>query len=174
MNLFSTNVTIYNKLPKINITKRANVFIKCYVCVSVSAWYFKYNVILMNKKCIICGSDFEAKRADAEVCSAACRQKNWRNKKDGKTIEIPQETQQKPIIFSGPQILPEWAKKIEEYCNSTGITSAELIECHRHSKIGITKEKSVEKSLDQPESCSFAVKGMSRYDLERRKKKSGF
>jgi recombination protein RecA len=36
----------------------------------------------MTKKCVICNSEFEAQRADAEVCSAACRQKNWRKKKD--------------------------------------------------------------------------------------------
>ena len=29
----------------------------------------------MNKKCIVCGKEFEAKRADAKTCSDACRQK---------------------------------------------------------------------------------------------------
>lgn len=36
----------------------------------------------MLKNCVICNAEFEASRADAEVCSAACRQKNWRKKKD--------------------------------------------------------------------------------------------
>ncbi len=27
------------------------------------------------KKCVICGKDFEAKRADAKICSSQCRQK---------------------------------------------------------------------------------------------------
>lgn len=36
----------------------------------------------MLKNCVICNVEFEAQRTDAEVCSAACRQKNWRKKKD--------------------------------------------------------------------------------------------
>lgn len=36
----------------------------------------------MTKKCVICNTEFEAKREDAEVCSAACRQKNWRKKQE--------------------------------------------------------------------------------------------
>jgi recombination protein RecA len=44
----------------------------------------------MTKKCVICNSEFEAKREDAEVCSAACRQKNWRKKKEaGEITQIP-------------------------------------------------------------------------------------
>lgn len=36
----------------------------------------------VTKECVICKTPFEANRSDAEVCSAACRQKNWRLKKD--------------------------------------------------------------------------------------------
>lgn len=36
----------------------------------------------ITKECVICKTSFEANRSDAEVCSAACRQKNWRLKKD--------------------------------------------------------------------------------------------
>jgi len=36
----------------------------------------------MIKNCVICNAEFEAQRADAEVCSAACRQKNWRKKQE--------------------------------------------------------------------------------------------
>lgn len=50
----------------------------------------------MIKKCVICNSEFEAKREDAEVCSAACRQKNWRKKKD---------TQDQPLDIAS-QITP--------------------------------------------------------------------
>lgn len=56
----------------------------CYVCVEFKT----FNVTLMVKKCVICNSDFEAQRADAEVCSAACRQKNWRKKKDAQDQPI--------------------------------------------------------------------------------------
>jgi hypothetical protein len=39
----------------------------------------------MIKNCVICNTPFEAKRADAEVCSSACRQKNWRKKTQEQT-----------------------------------------------------------------------------------------
>lgn len=37
---------------------------------------------MATKNCVICGSEFEAKRVDAEVCSPTCRQKNWRRKQE--------------------------------------------------------------------------------------------
>lgn len=40
------------------------------------------NETFMIKKCVICETDFEAKRADAETCSPACRLKNWRKKQE--------------------------------------------------------------------------------------------
>ena len=39
----------------------------------------------VTKTCVICKEPFEAKRSDAEVCSPACRQKHWRNKKEKAT-----------------------------------------------------------------------------------------
>ena len=36
----------------------------------------------MMKICVVCNTEFEAKRSDAEVCSPACRLKNWRKKQD--------------------------------------------------------------------------------------------
>lgn len=39
-------------------------------------------MVSVTKECVICKKPFEAKRSDAEVCSQACRQKNWRLKKE--------------------------------------------------------------------------------------------
>lgn len=82
------------------------------------------------------------------------------------------------ITFNGPQILPDWAKKIEEYCGIAGITPEELIEQHK-AKAGfkpaqLTKEAAEKSSDDQREAAKFVARGMSNYDLERRKKKNGF
>lgn len=54
----------------------------------------------MIKNCVICNAEFEAQRADAEVCSAACRQKNWRKKQ-------AEQTQQPAIDPTSPPTVLE-------------------------------------------------------------------
>lgn len=44
----------------------------------------------MTKKCVICDVEFNAKRSDAEVCSAKCRQANWRRKIEATRPESPE------------------------------------------------------------------------------------
>jgi len=78
------------------------------------------------------------------------------------------------ITFNGPQILPDWAKKIEEYCGIAGITPKELIEQHSKKAIKPTNPDAKKPSDDQKEAAKFVARGMSNYDLERRKIKNGF
>src|SRR5690606_24417126 len=72
-------------------------YIMFYICVELIVNFRNLNVELMSnlmKRCVICNTEFESKRTDAEVCSASCRQKNWRRKKEAG--ETTQETPQEP------------------------------------------------------------------------------
>jgi hypothetical protein len=102
----------------------------------------------MIKKCVICNSEFEAKRADAEVCSAACRQKNWRLKAqkqsdpkdlaskinlkappqgpeayDAERIDIASDELDS---FAKARILEPWIQKIRDYCLKNGLQPDEI------------------------------------------------
>jgi len=72
----------------------------------------------MIKNCVICNAEFEAQRADAEVCSAACRQKNWRRKKDA--AEQPLVTKEEPrteLVVDKVGIKEKPAKKLVSVSN---------------------------------------------------------
>jgi len=91
----------------------------------------------------------------------------------GKLSDLPKK-EITEITFNGPQILPDWAKKIEEYCGIAGITPKELIEQHSKKAIKSTNLDTEKSSDDQKEAAKFVARGMSNYDLERRKIKNGF
>jgi hypothetical protein len=65
------------------------------------------------KQCVICNVEFKAKRSDAEVCSAKCRQKNWRRKieaikpADPETIIELLEAENKRLIEQNEQLKAE-------------------------------------------------------------------
>ena len=69
----------------------------------------------MTKKCVICNNDFEAQRADAEVCSPACRQKNWRRKKDaeqGQPEVVKKEEPRTEMVVDNAGLKEIPAKKV--------------------------------------------------------------
>lgn len=66
------------------------------------------------KKCVICGNEFDAKRVDAEVCSPACRQKNWRLKNEQKGMIIPEE-----IVVEEVEDVKEIKKPITTFSDPT-------------------------------------------------------
>lgn len=59
----------------------------------------------MMKTCVICNNEFEAKRADAEVCSPACRQKNWRKKSE--SGKMPVEVEVPPVLETKEKEVPK-------------------------------------------------------------------
>ena len=61
----------------------------------------------MLKNCVICNAEFEAQRADAEVCSAACRQKNWRKKKEAQNVQPSIAPQESPKIEPTKEVVPK-------------------------------------------------------------------
>jgi hypothetical protein len=75
-------------------------------------------------------------------------------------------------VFKAPR---PWIKMIEDYCGVAGITPEELIEQHeekiKHKAAQLTKENA-EKQMK--ENTNSIARGMSKYDLERRKIKNGF
>lgn len=68
----------------------------------------------MIKNCVICNAEFDAQRADAEVCSAACRQKNWRKKKEQQNHaneELAKTELEPPIVSSKKLVIDELGLK---------------------------------------------------------------
>jgi hypothetical protein len=109
----------------------------------------------MIKNCVICNTPFEAKRADAEVCSSACRQKNWRKKAQeqsepndlaskmglaglntvGDSLSDPDFKK----ILDSPYvtIFEPWIQQIRDYCLKTGLTPDQIPEIMEAQRIKI-------------------------------------
>lgn len=91
-----------------------------------------------------------------------------KNAFDGQEITVPMMDE---IAFNKPR---PWIRSIEEYCGTAGITPEELIQQHSKKSTKATKPEAEKPSDDQKEAANFVARGMSNYDLERRKKKNGF
>jgi hypothetical protein len=97
----------------------------------------------LKKNCVICNVEFSPKRNDAKVCSAKCRQKNWRRKKEFNACPPPEEIQHliekikwleaenAGLITTNTNLSVE-VDKLKEYFNATDPTG--LIDAYTDQK----------------------------------------
>jgi predicted nucleic acid-binding Zn ribbon protein len=98
------------------------------------------------KKCPVCGKDFTPRNPKGKVCSAGCRKKAERARKE--IVKYETEKQVKKIIDA--------LKEVEDI------------------KSGKRDGKSMDEFLSELKDKPKAEIVMSKYDLERRMKKCGF